>query len=349
VVAFARATFASASKTDRPYLLNNWAIGLQNTGGSAAEALPIYRAAIKLKPDFWVGYNNIQNCLRDAGDEEGAWRTGEDMRRAAGGRPGRSPEAYFQNWDELTWNLQAWLESANANADLNAGVGTFVNTVGPIVADVLTRLHDPAAAELALATTKPNAKDPTIAALTYFVHGRLAAESGDVARSVVEMEAFQSSYANPIVSSNTPGYDCWVALAEEAAGHPDKADAALKAGGAFLDCYRFRADLLDGRGDWAGAQRAYAAAVKLAPDLPAGYYSWGAALARHDDLAEAAEKLKEAIARGPHWADPLKLWGDVLAKQGQRQEALAKYDAAVQYAPNWQALKDARAAAKAKT
>jgi tetratricopeptide (TPR) repeat protein len=129
------------------------------------------------------------------------------------------------------------------------------------------------------------------------------------------------------------------------AGPPEKADAVLKSGGTFVDCYRFRADILDGRGDWAGAQQAYAQAVALAPDLPAGYYSWGVALARHGDLTGAMAQLKNASHRGPHWADPLKAWGDVLEKQGHTREALVKYDEALKYAPNWTALKDARAAA----
>jgi hypothetical protein len=40
---------------------------------------------------------------------------------------------------------------------------------------------------------------------------------------------------------------------EEAAGHPEKADAVLKTGGTFVDCSRFQGDILDGRGDWKGA------------------------------------------------------------------------------------------------
>lgn len=35
-----------------------------------------------------------------------------------------------------------------------------------------------------------------------------------------------------------------MAPAEEAAGHPEKADAVLKTAGTFVDCYRFRADYL---------------------------------------------------------------------------------------------------------
>jgi predicted Zn-dependent protease len=141
------------------------------------------------------------------------------------------------------------------------------------------------------------------------------------------------------------GYNCFVAPAEEAAGHRDKAEAVLKTGGTFVDCYRFHGDILDGRGDWKGAQEWYSKAVELAPDLPAGYYSWGVALAKHGDLAGAEAKLRDANQRGPHWADPLKAWGDVLVKQGNAKGALVKYDEGLKYAPNWKQLKEARQAA----
>jgi tetratricopeptide (TPR) repeat protein len=123
----------------------------------------------------------------------------------------------------------------------------------------------------------------------------------------------------------------------------------LKTGRTFVDCYRFRADILDGRG-LVGAQKAYADAVALAPDLPAAYYSWGVALAKHGDLVGAAAKFKDANQKGPHWADPLKAWGEVLVKQGKTKEALMTFDEALKYAPNWKQLKEARdAVAKQKT
>jgi len=213
------------------------------------------RPALKVKPDFWVAYANVMNALWLLGDEEGAWRVGEDLLKAAGGRPGRAPELSYQNWDELTWNLRAWLDAMNVDADSHAGVGTSVTSLGIVIADIEARLHDSASAELTLQTTKAEATDPNIAAMTHFVRGRLAAEAGDALRAATEMEAFGTAYADPIVSSNSPGYSCWIAPAEEAARHPDKADAVLKTGGTFVDCYRFQADILDGRGDWAGAQR----------------------------------------------------------------------------------------------
>jgi tetratricopeptide (TPR) repeat protein len=349
-IAFCRAAVGSASLDDQPHLLNVWANSINNMGGSAHEALALYRAALKLKPDYWIGYNNIMNQLWIQGDEEGAWREGEFMLKAAGGRPGQAPDLYYQNLDTLTWNLGAWLNATVADAEANAGVGTGLTTSGPSIADIQSRLHDTEAADLALKTMTEDPHDPSIGAIAHWVRGRLAAEAGDTARAASEMEAFAAANADPIVSTGYPGYSCWIAPAEEAAWHPDKADAALKAAGTFVDCYRFRADILDSRGDWSGAQKAYADAVALAPDLPAGYYSWGVALARHGDLANAEAKLKDASERGPHWADPLKAWGDVLLKQGKTRDALSKYDQALKYAPNWQQLKESReAAAKQKS
>ena len=344
-VAFAKAAYATTNAEDRPYLLNEWANALGSTGAPPQAALPLYREALKQKPDYWTVYNNVMNSAWLLGDEEGAWRTGETMRKAAGGRPGRAPELDYQNWDVFTWNLQAWRAAALADAATDQGVGTNVTAQGPNIADANVRLHDPADAEFQLQTAQGDAKDPTIPALTHFIHGRLATEAGDGVRAAAEMEAFAAAYADPVISSNYPGYLCWVAPAEELAGHPDRADAALKAGGHYVDCYRFRGDILDHRGDWTGAQQAYAAAVAIAPDLPAGFYSWGVALARHGDLTGAIAKLTAANQRGPHWADPLKAWGDVLARQGRWREALARYNAALKFAPAWAELHRARDAA----
>jgi tetratricopeptide (TPR) repeat protein len=343
-VSFAKSTYAATGAADRPYLANVWANALQNISAPVQDSAALYREAVRLKPDFWIGYNNLMNVDLILGDEEGAWRMGEAMRKKAGGRPGRAPENYYQNADMLSWNLVPWRDAAIADSKTHAGLGSNVTVDAPAIADIDVRLHDPADAELQLQTAQSDA-DPSVTALTHFVHGRLAAEAGDVPRAVAEMEAFQAAFANPVVSSNFAGYTCWVAPAEEAAGRPDKADAVLKATGRYVDCWRFRGDILDHRGDWAGAQKAYAQAVALAPDLPAGLYSWGVALARHGDLAGAEAKLSAAHARGPRWADPLKAWGDVLARQGRWGEALAKYDEALKDAPAWAALRQARDAA----
>jgi tetratricopeptide (TPR) repeat protein len=348
-IAYCGTSVASADPAERPRLLNIWAIAISFSGGPTREALALFREAVKLQPDLWPAHVNIQNDLMVLGDEEGAWRAGEDMRKAAGGRPGRAPESYYINWDYLTWNLRPWLDAAVADAENNAGSGTGAGTAGPTIAEIHALMHEPEAADLALKTTKEDAHDPTIAAMAHIVRGRLAAEAGDAATALTEMEAYAAAYADPAVSSSNAGYNCWIAPAEEAAGHPDRADAVLKSAGTFVDCYRFRADILDGRGDWSGAQKAYADAVALAPHLPAAYYSWGVALAKHGNLSDAITKLKDANLKGPHWADPLKAWGDVLVMQGQDKKALVKYDEALRYAPNWKQLKEARETAAKQT
>jgi tetratricopeptide (TPR) repeat protein len=344
VIAFCRASFASADLGQRAGLLELWARAIQYSGGSTREALGLLKVAVKLNPEFWVARSDIQGILVAQGDEEGAWRAGEEMRMAAGGRPGRARGVDYAYWDQLTWNAYESIAASVADAESNAGAGSTVTAEGPVIADIQWRLHDVEAADLALKTTKEDPHDPNIEATTHFVRGRLAAELGDTAQAVAEMETFGVAYANPAVFTFNAGYNCWIAPAEEAAGYPKKADLVLKTGGSYVDCYRFRADILEGRGDWTGAKKSYEEAVALAPDLPAAYYSWGVALAKHGDLTGATAKLHEANQRGPHWADPLKALGDVLVTQSRFSDALAKYDEALKYAPNWKQLKEAREA-----
>jgi len=87
--------------------------------------------------------------------------------RCVGGRPGRAPETYYGNWDYLTWNLRTWLEAVVADVEATAGVGTGSSAAGPAIADIQARLHDPDAADLALKTTKEDAHDPSIAAMSH--------------------------------------------------------------------------------------------------------------------------------------------------------------------------------------
>jgi tetratricopeptide (TPR) repeat protein len=331
--------YAASSAAERPFLLNAWGNALLDFN-RVPEALAHYREAVRLKSDFWIAYNNVIASEWALGHEEEAWRTGVAFERKSGrGGPGhKAPEQYFQNLDIATWNLPAMRKALVEDMDAHGGVGGQLDLEGPSVAEMDTKMHDPAGAELFLETTADVDKDPFSVAMTHFVHGLDALDRNDWGRAATEMEAFSAGYANPAVSTEVPGYDCWLAPAEEMAGHPDKADAAVTAGGHFVDCYRFRADILDHRGDWSGAQKAYAAAVELAPDLPAAYYSWGLALARRGDLNGADARFAQANARGPHWADPLKAWGDALAAQGRLAEAEAKYAEAAQYAPKWKAL-----------
>ena len=349
-IRFAQAAYATAEPSERPYLLNYWANAISSKGGSDEEirqSLTLYRGALRLKPDFWLAYNNLMDALLNLGDEEGVVRLAERMRKAAGGRPGRAPDGMYQNYDGLVYNLQALLAGNIADLESHGGIGTLAPQSGAAnlnIAATEVQMHDVEAASLRLKTTPADAKNLPDVALGALVRALLAEEGGDLSAAAQEWDSFTAAYADRSVSVSLAEYICYAAPTYEKTNQPTKADAALNAVGklTFVDCYRFRGNVLDLRGDWVAAQSWYAKAVKLAPSIPSGYYSWGLALAKHSDLNGAAAKFEVANQKGPHWADPLKAWGDVLEKQGMTREALAKYDEALKYAPNWKELKDAR-------
>jgi len=355
-VAFAESAYNTVAPTERPHVLVYWANSIADMGGENAmtRALPLYREAVRLKPDFWPGHLGIMYALMCLGEEEGAVRAGEQMIRVAGGRPGRAPEDMYANYDSEVRDAQAELASSLADMEIHGGLGTWGTTSSGenlVIASLEIDLHDVAAATLRLKTTSnENGVVPGVSAP--MVRAKLAEETGDLKAAAVEWDAFSVTYANPTIAFSMPDGMCSAAVTYEKTGQPAKADAALKPYGdvKMVDCYRFKGDVLDLRGDWAGAQEWYAKAVTLGPSIPSGYFSWGLALAKHEDLAGAAEKFKLANEKGPHWADPLKAWGDVLMKQNNAKDALSKYDEALKYAPNWKQLKEAReTAAKLKT
>jgi tetratricopeptide (TPR) repeat protein len=353
-ISFSRAAYATADPSERPYLLNAWANAIASKGGEGAnrEGLTLYREAVRLKPDYWVGYNNIMAALAGLGDEEGVVRTAEQMMKAAGGRPGRAGEDVYGNYDEVVWDLPAARAGQIADMESHGGIGTANISQNLTVAQMDVQMHDVEAGTLRLKTTPVDNKNVSDVAQAAMARALLAEEEGDRKAAAQEWDAYAVAYANPTESTSNPQDICYAAVTYDKTGQPAKADAALNAVGkfTFVDCYRFRGDLLELRGDWTGAQVWYAKAVKLGPSIPSGYYSWGVALAKHGDLDDAAAKLKDANQKGPHWADPLKAWGDVLVKQGKTKDALVKYDNALKYAPNWKQLKEAReAAAKQKS
>jgi len=348
-IRFAGANYNAVNASERPFVLNYWANAISASGGPAAtaEALPLWRETVRLKPDFWTGYNNVLLALVELGREEETIAVVEQIMKIAGGRPGRAPEITYQNYDQLVFDIPAMYASNLADLESHPGIGTSTAYSGALnlsIAQIEVQMHDLAAAQIRLKTIRVDEKvlpDVASAALT---RASLAEERGDLTTASAEWDVFRTAAVDPGYLAANGVYICYSAVTYQKTGQPQKADAALSKLEplTLVDCDRFRGDVLDLRGDWVGAQAWYAKAAQLAPSLPAGYFSWGVALAKHGDLAGAVAKLQLAHQKGPHWADPLKAWGDVLLKQGKAQDALAKYDEALKFAPNWSELQAAR-------
>ena len=126
------------------------------------------------------------------------------------------------------------------------------------------------------------------------------------------------------------------ALAMAEAG--DLAGAATLIAPTPADCYPCiltRARIAWLGGDLAGAERAYAEAVRQGPSLPMAYEAWGQLALARGDPNRAADLARSAAARGPRWADPKKLEGDALLALRRPADAARAYAAAAKLAPNW--------------
>jgi tetratricopeptide (TPR) repeat protein len=352
-IAFIRSAYGPASIADRAVLLNAWG-NVLGTLERLPEALDKFNAAIELNPHLWFPYYNLVTWQIGAGREEQALRAGRDFEQAA--HRGRwwgphSSEDNFGELDALRGDLSRAIHGMRLDYDASGGQGTGGWSVGPQIAWVYAQQHDPANAELFLATN-PDAvgiegaiidEGSLIAAAA--ARGLVALDLARYAEAATYWDEWEKrlAAAPASVTQFEPLFffrRCWPPIAYELAGRRADADAALAAVERLtnLDCYRTRGDVYDHRGEFPEAERAYVAGIEHAPSLPQGYFSWGSALLRHQMYPAAIEKLAAAHERGPHWADPLEAWGEALAAQTKFSEAVAKYAEAARYAPRWGAL-----------
>lgn len=88
-------------------------------------------------------------------------------------------------------------------------------------------------------------------------------------------------------------------------------------------------------GDHAGAERAFARAVELAPDSAVAHSKLGVALAHQGRLDDAIGRFNRAIALAPAYAPAYSNLGSAYREQGRLAEALAAYERAVAIDPDY--------------
>jgi len=341
-LSFIEDAYAHAEADDKPDLANAW--GSAELGlGRFADAASKYRLAISLKPRMWKSWDNLVASEELGGREEAAWRAGSAMLAQAMKSPknDRPSRTYLVNFQQLTQDWSAALADTLEDAKLNAGAGASRNIQGPALAANYAHLHDWRNAELYLTSSDPD--DPTTKAETLLIPAYRAFDEGNPGAALGTLETLYKAWlADADLQSTILDEPCLLGVAYAYAGRIGEADSIYKRVGNRVACYADRADGLEHVGDHAGADRAYADAVALAPDLPIAWYHRGLAYLGRGDLKNAESDLAAAHARGPHWAEPLKAWGDVLAAGHRWRDALQKYDLALKFAPNWPQLIAAR-------
>jgi tetratricopeptide (TPR) repeat protein len=132
----------------------------------------------------------------------------------------------------------------------------------------------------------------------------------------------------------------WPLEARALARTGDLAGAQALIGKTPLDCYlclRVRAQIAADTHDWAGVDRWFAEAVRLAPSPPFAEAEWAEARLARGDADGALAIAKRAAAKAPRFADPVETWGEALMAKGDFAGAADRFAAADKLAPHWSA------------
>jgi tetratricopeptide (TPR) repeat protein len=352
-LAFLPGAFSRAPKALRPALANLWGFAYVGVD-RIPQALQKHRLTMSLAPrgsqEWWEGWANLVGetvPFSSPGAEEAAWRESQAFLQAYRQTPRRSrPELrVVTNPAQFVWDLPLQLATIVEDTTHNGGAGTFIGGAdAAAMADIQALMHDPAAAARSIALSDPD--DPATKAEALLLEGYSALDRGDPGAAIPPLETFDKAWrADTNLQYTYPDNLCFLGLAYGLAGSMSEAEAVFKRAVPFARCQAFHGDVLAHAGDVAGAQRVWAEALKIGPDLPMVYLHRGLWEMSQGDLKAAASDLATARAKAPHYADTRKAFADLLAREGRWQAALAEYDEALKYAPAWAELRRMRAMA----
>jgi tetratricopeptide (TPR) repeat protein len=354
---FVRAHLNNAEPYDRAMLLNYWANAASELTGYRREnfvpneefAISLYREAVTVKPDFWIGYENLVSNLQTLGREEEALQIGKKLKEMAP-RFSSENQPRFSAFDELTGAYVDEIAELTSRVNQSGGGETMtgVASQSAAIGFIYAANHDYESARKMFSQLSMSDEDKFDRIAILSSEALIAEAGGDTAGAVRLWDQYLKMHEDPALSAADASYLCLPAIAYELAGQHQKADEMLHRSDkllgvdTYLLCYVARARILSLRGDWAGAKSWYEKAIQLGPSSPMPYLRYGEDLFARGDIENAQRQAIAANKNGPHFADPLKLWGDTLLKQGNKAIALVKYDEALKYAPAWIQLKQAR-------
>ena len=309
----------------------------------------LYRQAIA-RGETRNAADNLTWVLAYAGREEDAvaFAREDDRRFERTGSARRTRDALAsavflvrQDWGSFH---EAWRQNDAVNRAQGGIGGVGGSLAPPMMAYAAARLHDWAEVRADLLNSDPD--HPSTVAMVSLIEGMRALDEGRPADAVAPLTAYAKMWReDERVRYDLHDPPCRLARALALIGRRAEAETVIGQTGRYVECYAARADAFEAAGDQAGADRAYAAAIALAPSAAFAYDAYGQALLGRGDLDGALAQFGLARARAPRWADPLKGSGDVLARQGRWRPALTAYDQALGLAPHWPQLRQARAQA----
>ena len=140
----------------------------------------------------------------------------------------------------------------------------------------------------------------------------------------------------PLRIQGQPATRAYQAMALAKLGRLDEAGALVATLPLDCDvCHGAKGILLAAQGDVAGSERAFAEALRLAPNSVTLLIARGRERLARGDAPSAAADFRRANKLAPAFADPLAYWGEALLAQGDAQGASAQFADAASRAPRW--------------
>jgi tetratricopeptide (TPR) repeat protein len=310
--------------------------------GRATEAISHLRKAVRLKPDYADGHNNLGNALSRMPDGQAEavrefeaavaleplmWQAHGNLGRVLSDEPGRLGEAVAELGTALKLAPPDGTEAADLHARLGAALERSPGRLAEAISEyrlslAISPLNASVRSRLGLALDR--AGDPDLALKE--LRGAVEAQPGNA-------EA-QKDLANVLVQI---GHD------KEALGHYRD---AIRADPKSADAHFFLGRLLYSQGDSAGALSEYREAIGLAPGSPEMRSSLGSLLYRQGQYPAALDQYAEAVRLRPDSAVFQSNLGLVLMKLGRRDDAVRAFRRAILLDPGFAPARQGLAAAE---
>jgi len=241
-------------------------------------------------------------------------------------------------------SARTWIATAQQDG------GSHFADLAPAMAETAEALgHDLAAA----AALRRSAQTPADSAMLWDIEAGafealpaywMAVERGDWAGALADARlvdaALEAERTKKPVYGLMQRVWIWPLEARALSRTGDLAGADALVGKTPLDCYqclRVRGQIAADARDWAGTERWFSQALRLAPSPPFAEAEWAEARLARGDADGAIRLAKSAAAKGPRFADPLGTWGEALMAKGDFAGAEDRFRAADKLAPHWAA------------